>query len=420
MFTVERSSLPITPGVYLFKDQENTFLYIGKAKNLKKRILSYFTDRQVDWKLELLLKKAVALETITTESEKEALLLEADLISTHKPLFNRLLTSSTPFTYIICDAVTVELPQMKMTRTLSPREGELVVGPFLTKKEAWIVYKNSMEFFNLDSCGKNIPGGCLQFHIGKCAGSCRLNFDKAAYRERFVLARTLFSDEALFERIIEKEIEKTIKQFEFDRVEELTAYKNDYKKYFISLFEKGGEVQDRIENVLLDLSLKEEIINKALFRIKEIFQLNTLPKTVDCIDISHFQGHSAVGSCVRFANGLFSKKESKTYKMPLDINNDYANLSFLVTTHYRELGFCLPDVLVIDGGKGQLGTIKKLKLKTEIVALAKREETLYFIDDREPIKLSLHDPLGIFLISLRNTAHNVAIGFHGRLFTKRK
>jgi excinuclease ABC subunit C len=276
-----------------------------------------------------LLKKSVALETITTESEKEALLLEADLISTHKPLFNRLLTSSTPFTYIICDPVTVDLPQMKMTRSLIPREGELVIGPFLTKKEAWIVYKTLLEFFNLDSCGKNIPGGCLQFHIGKCAGSCRLNFDKASYRKRFVLARTLFSDEVMFERIIEKEIKNSIKKFEFDRVEELTAYKNEYKKYFISLFEKGGEVQDRIEDVLLDLSLKEEIVHQALLRIKEIFQLNNLPKTVDCIDISHFQGHSAVGSCVRFANGLFSKKKAKRIKC--------RSISIMITLIYRFL-----------------------------------------------------------------------------------
>jgi excinuclease ABC subunit C len=418
MFSIDTASLPLDSGVYIFKDQENNFLYIGKAKNLKKRIASYFTDRQVDWKLELLLKKAVSVDTIITQSEKEALLLEADLISTHKPIFNRLLTSSAPFTYIVYDSLDADMPTISLTRAPEKDLGQLIIGPFLTKKEAWKLYTNIIDFFQLGICNKKIVGGCLHFHIGKCAGFCRSDFDKKAYKERFLLSRKLCSDRVMFEQSIEQEIEKSIASFAFDRVEELERYKNQYRGYFGSLFEKDDDVKKRIEDILLDVSLKEEIIQKALLAIKDLFYFSYIPKTVDCIDISHFQGHAVVGSCVRFAGGRFSKKESRSYKMPEEINNDYRHLCSLVEIHYKGSGIDYPDLLVIDGGKGQLSAIEKMNIPTQIVALAKREETLYFVDRRRPVVLSLHDPLGLFFISLRNTAHHIAIGSHGRLFSK--
>lgn len=418
MIQLDQLSLPVDSGVYLFKDKANEFLYIGKAKNLKRRIASYFTDKQVDWKLALLLKRAVCVETIITASEKEALLLEAELISRHKPIFNRLLTSSTPFTYIVYESKPKELSRLLVTRVCKKDDRNVVVGPFLTKKEALIVYKNILEFFNLYRCGKKIAQGCLYFHIGKCAGECRIDFDSKGYEKRFELAKKLFAGEHLFEHLLEKKIEASIKNFDFDGLEQLYLYKEEYKRQFAFIFEEPEVLEELVERALFDLSMKSETIKKGLVEIKELCRLSHIPRDIDCVDISHFQGHAVVGACVRFSDGVFSKKESKSYKMPYELNNDYLNLTFLVQLHYESNKTSLPDLLLIDGGRGQLGVIKKLNLKTTIVALAKREELLFFPDEAEPVQLSLHEASGTLLIAIRNTAHNAAVAFHGKFFNQ--
>lgn len=418
MIDIKKYSFPKEPGIYIFKDEYNDFLYIGKAKNLEKRIHSYNTDKQVDWKIESLLKKAIIIEWIVCKNEKEALFLEAKLISEHKPLFNRLLVSTNPFTYIVFTEEKNTLPKITITRYYKKKEKTRIIGPFLTKKEAISLYQNIIQLFNLAICNKNIPHGCLAYHIGKCAGSCLEKFDIKMYKKRFDFAIESLLNSEKFEKKITEEIKKATKKFDFIFLEELITYQTEFKNA-IALqkdFYNFNE-QEIIERTLLDFTIKKDILEQGLKNLQLLLELSFLPNTVDCIDISHFQGHAVVGSCIRFTNGIFDKSGSKSYKLPYEQNNDYHNLLLLIELHYLTENFILPDILLIDGGKGQLNTVKKLHLKTELIALAKKEERLFTLKKKEEIALTPKEPLGILLLSLRNMTHNAAIKLHSKFFS---
>lgn len=405
---------PKLPGVYIFKDTNNTILYIGKAKNLHKRIISYSTDRQVDWKLESLLKQSESIEWIVTTTEKEALLLEADLISEQKPLFNKLLTSDNPFIYIIFHKKK-NLPAIEMTRYYKTKN-ELIIGPFLNKKEATNLYEYIMSFFNLFICKKKIDHGCLNYHIGKCAGACKENFDIINYQKRYALAKASLKSENTFFKLIEKDIKEAKKIFNVNELEKLINYKLNYSQLLYQIEQnKNKYTEDEINTILLDITINSTLLKKALSQLQELLHLKNPPQIIDCVDISHFQGHAVTGACVRFSNGKYNKEYSKSYKLPFEQNNDYENLILLVKNHYLEIPY--PDILLIDGGKGQLNVIEKLNLFIPLLALAKREETLFIKDYPEGLLITAQEPYGKLLLSLRNATHNAAIRLHRKTFT---
>ncbi len=415
MIDLTSYKIPQLPGVYIFKDISNTILYIGKAKNLHKRVSSYRTDRQIDWKLDSLLKQSQSLEWIIANSEKDALLLEADLISEQKPLFNKLLTTDNPFNYIVFREKN-NLPIVEITRYHSEKN-ELIIGPFLIKKEAIDLYEYIMSFFNLFICNKKIKNGCLNYHIGKCAGSCKDDFDSISYKKRYSLAKMALKNEDSFFKLLNTDIKKAKKNFNFVELEKLITYKLNASKLFYEL-DKKEEMVDMVDSILLNIALEESILEKALIQLKEILQLNKIPKIIDCVDISHFQGHAVTGACVRFINGKYSIQFSKSYKLSSDENNDYKNLITLVHNHYKIINDEYPDILLIDGGKGQLGSVLTLKLPITLIALAKKMETLFTQYHPEGLVLTFEEPYGKLLIALRNSTHNAAIRLHRKIFNK--
>src|SRR4030095_1012830 len=169
--------IPKLTGVYLFKDASNAIIYIGKAKNLHLRVNSYFKKYTADWKVKQLIDEYADVDYILTPTETESLLLEADLVQKHKPKFNVLLKEGQPFLYILFthnETPTVELVRNK-------KQKGTYFGPFLQKTPARKTYHFLMQTFKLNLCNKKIDLGCLDYHIGNCAGSCRPDFDTTDY-----------------------------------------------------------------------------------------------------------------------------------------------------------------------------------------------------------------------------------------------
>ena len=177
--------LPAMPGVYLFKDAQGQVLYVGKAKNLKKRGAQYIQNIGSDVKVDSIFASSNAVEHRVTQTELEALLLEAKLVQLYQPRFNVLLKSGQPFVYLFIP--TGSLPELKIVR--NQRQKGTYVGPFLEKGAARKVYDFLIKTFHLKLCKKKIENGCLFYHMGLCAGACRPDFDKEAYLHRLELAK---------------------------------------------------------------------------------------------------------------------------------------------------------------------------------------------------------------------------------------
>ncbi len=417
--TPDFNQFPQLPGVYFFKNNHGEILYIGKACNLRKRIRSYFAHRSVDWKVTELIKRFSKIEFIITKTEQEACIVEAQLISTHKPSFNTLLKSDTPFLYLICDDGNNEiLPSFSITRALDHPQRCTVFGPFLQKTAARSVYFFLTKTFALHRCNKKIERGCLEFHLGLCAGSCISSFDEKTYRERYYLAKAILThDQKEFLKTLDASLADAIKNRAFEHAQKLVLYKNNFQSIFDAVkTNKDNKYQEDIETILSSLLLSQEEKNNGLESLQKILDLENPIHIVDCIDISHFQSHALVGSCVRFIDGIYSPKNLKLYKITtLSQQNDCAAIQEIMRKRYGSQSD-LPDVIMIDGGKGQVNSARSVIQDVPIIALAKREERLYTPESLDGICISAHTKMGGLLMALRDCAHRTALNFHKKLF----
>lgn len=507
--------LPNKPGVYLFKDTAGLILYVGKAKNLKKRILSYKQHKAYDFKAAALLKESNHLDYILTGGELEALLLEARLIQSNQPKFNVLLKSGQPFLYLVI--TTTRLPELKLVR--NKKQKGVYLGPFIEKGMARKVYDFLLKTFRLKMCKKKIENGCLDYHLGICAGSCKPDFDEQAYQERLELAqKALSQDHNDFLDNLRQQIKLCNKNLEFERSQELYGYLLAFEKVFpvITLKSHANKpfvghdvwilskdsgalfVFSEINNVLKkkhvfyfpfsdalthetiiddyfigyyrsvppafrivvnmdfdqqhiellqnflmewhDLKSSVTIIHPkegheaALVRYAEasvamelikqktigrtlqtLFKLSFEPHTIDCFDISHKQGRHMVGACVRFTDGQPDKKYFRHfYIKSLVDQNDYAALQEIVTRRYKEKRN-LPDLILIDGGKGQLNAVMKVVPNIECASLAKKDEVVFSRRLIKGKKLSSATFVGQVLMALRDYTHHFAISFHRKV-----
>lgn len=403
-------SLPSLPGVYLFKDAHNVVIYIGKAKSLKNRVRSYFSNK-TDWKVKALLEEAHDLDFVLTNTEIEAMLLEAELIGTHKPKFNVLLKSGQPFVYLMFSKQ--ELPELSVVR--NKRKKGTYFGPFLHKRQARSVLRFLIETFNLQVCNKKIPNGCLEYHIGKCAGSCMNAFDPSEYLFRIELAKAaLQKNHATFLKNLKLKIAQYSKELAFEKAQRLHRYMQDFDIIFNTLHVKYSHDKYASSVFIAMHATKKLPIDKELLAV-ELQMLIAADKpirTIDCFDISHFQSSHLVGSCVRFTNGYPDKNNFRRFKIrTLTQQDDYAALREIVARRYKNPAE-LPDLIVIDGGKGQLNAVKDLFPQATFVSLAKREETLFTPNHPEGILLDVKTLTGKALIALRDYAHHFAVTYH--------
>lgn len=402
-------SLPLLPGVYLFKDKENRIIYVGKAKSIKKRVQSYFKNK-TDWKIDALLQEYAVIDYVVTQTEVEALLLEAHLIKQHQPKFNVLLKSGQPFVYLLF----TEGSSAALLLVRNKKQKGTYFGPILFKKQARAVFNYLLKTFKLESCNKKIDGGCLRFHMNLCAGTCKEDFDKKEYEFRLTLAKdALEGNYNSFLKAIKNQITSHNKNLEFEKAQHLTYYLHNLDTIFATLKTRFSEKKYEKDVFLATMPMQQTRepnfdLDKQLQKLLGI----SLPLiTVDCFDISHFQSSMIVGSCIRFVHGMPDKDNFRRFAIKSIVEqNDYAALQEIVARRYKATS--LPDLIVIDGGKGQRNAIKSIFPHANIVSLAKREERLFSDNHSEGIVIDNSTEVGRFFIALRDYAHHFAISYH--------
>ncbi len=402
-------TIPKAAGVYYFKDKDGHVIYVGKAKCLASRVNSYF-QKAHDWKVMALVEEYADLDYILTKNETEALLLEAQMIGEHKPKYNVLLIDGQPFLYLLF-TTNDPLPTLEVVRNKSKKG--TYFGPFLHKRQARGVAHYLTETFRLQLCNKKIANGCLDFHLGKCAGSCMENFDTADYLFRLNLAMDVLRNnhkESL--KNLKEKIKEYIKAMAFENARRLTGYVENLDTIFETIKTRFHE--KKYENDIFVATTPTKIAPRdtALEELSSFLNLHKQIKTIDCFDISHFQSSYLVGSCIRFSNGTPDKHNFRRFKIKtLQTQNDYAALQEIVSRRYRDPQE-IPDLVVIDGGKGQLSAVQEVLPNATIISLAKREETIYSNNIPEGKKLDIHTPVGQLLIAIRDYAHHFAISYH--------
>ncbi len=412
--------IPLLAGIYLFKDKNQKIIYIGKAKSLRVRVRSYFKKGDSDWKVKALINEHRSVDYVLTTNEIEALLLEAQLIKEYKPKFNVLLKTGNPFLYILFTLGAI--PEIKLVR--NKKEKGVYFGPFLHKKETRSGYRFLVRTFKLQICNKKIDSGCLDYHLGLCAGNCRGNFDAAEYRNRVNLAQEVLRGN--FKKVstwLKDEIATLSKRQEFEKAQNLHTYLNNLDVIFQTLRTRFTEVKYDTEVFVATTTSKKvrHVASGGLDTLQELLRLPVRPQTIDCFDISHFQSRYLVGSCIRFTNGEPDANGFRRFKIKTLISqNDYAALQEIVTRRYSSTKRdpSLPDIVLIDGGKGQLSAVQAVLPHALCMSLAKKEERLFTPYHPEGIVLDLKTELGQLLIALRDYAHHFAISYHKLLRSK--
>jgi len=541
------SSLPTSPGVYLHKDKNGKIIYIGKAKNLRNRVRSYFQQgRPADAKTKALVLKIADFEIIVVDSETEALILEDTLVKKHKPKYNILLRDDKSFPYV--RVTKEEYPRIFPTRKII-RDGSKYFGPFTDVGHLKRVLRVIRTLFMLRSCDYYLTEEtvevkkykiCLDYHINKCEGPCEgfiskekynanvehairilngktkeiekelatqmqeladeMKFEEASIiksrylilkeylehqkivstdlidRDVFGLFRTensactlVFkvrdgkligkrhfiipnasdvSDEELMQTTMEKWYLETdfipkeiflpvmAEQVEFitdwlrkksEHSIELLVPKIGEKKKLVNLATANAEYMLRDYN--LALLKREQSIPRAVLSLQRDLRLPQLPVRIECFDNSHIQGSELVSSCVVFVDGKPSKQDYRKFKIiTVENNDDFAAMREAVGRRYKRLieeKGILPDLIIIDGGKGQLSgaveVLKELNLsdKVTIIGLAKRLEEVFFPGQSDAIMLPKTSSSLKLLQQIRDEAHRFAITYHRQLRDKR-
>ncbi|MGI9547807.1 MAG: excinuclease ABC subunit UvrC [Flavobacteriaceae bacterium] len=526
---IQLSTLPNEPGVYQFYDAAGQILYVGKAKDLKKRVSSYFVKNHETGKTRILVKKIHSIKHIVVPTETDALLLENNLIKKHKPRYNVLLRDDKSYPWICIK--NERFPRVFATRKLI-RDGSEYFGPYTRMKTVKTLLDLIRSVYPLRTCNydlsaEKIEAGkfkrCLEYHLGNCLAPCeglqvaddyhkqiddirqiiKGNFKSSIYyfkRQMKLLASEMQFEEA--QRIKEKievlesyQSKSTIVNPKINNVDVFTIVSDDAYAYinFLQLshgaivrshtmeIKKKLDEDDRIllqlaivelrqrfnseSNTLylpfpLDLSMELKITvpklgdkkklldlsernakffrqerfkqskiadpdrhtNRLMAQVKKDLHLSAEPRHIECFDNSNIQGTNPVAACVVFRNGKPAKKEYRLFNIKSVTGpDDFASMEEVVFRRYKRLlneGESLPQLIVIDGGKGQLSSALKsldilgLRGKIAIIGIAKRLEEIYFPGDPIPLYLDKKSETLKIIQRLRNEAHRFGINFH--------
>jgi excinuclease ABC subunit C len=403
------STLPKLPGVYLFKGKDAAVLYIGKAANLAHRVASYFNAHNRDWNIKALLEEHTHIDHIVTHTAHEALVLEAHLIQQYQPKYNRLLKAGQPFVYILCTQG--DIPDFKVVRT--KQQKGIYFGPFVHKQDARQTLRFLSDTFKLNLCNKKIPHGCLQYHLGICAGSCRNDFDLNQYRSQITLALYVLRNEReAFCDAVRTDIKQCIDNFQFERAQHLHTYLEHVDTIFNAIAHRSSPSQSAAAVAHVQSKYTAQDYESIMHQLQQLIGAHHYIRTIDCFDISHFQSKNMVGSCIRFVEGKPDTRNFRRFAIrSLVMQNDYAALQEIVRRRYKNPDD-IPDLILIDGGIGQLHAIQEIMPSTTVAALAKKEERLFSTVHPTGIVLDTHQNAARMLIALRDYAHHFAITYH--------
>ena len=427
-------SLPSKPGVYLFLDKENKVIYVGKAKDLKKRVSSYFrgsekraerpfTKSAHDAKTTHLVSQVEKIEHIIVLSEVEAFLLEAALVKRHKPYYNIKLTDDKSYPYV-CITHTSS-PSVTIVRKTNDANAEYF-GPFTEATALKTVLKLLRKIFPYQSVKNHPKRKCLYFHLGLCPcipifpenlSHYKKNLkslEKVLSGKKEIVLKSLISDRDEASKKEKFEDAQKI-QFQIDSIEKITS--PSYDPFYYIENPKGHMAKEKLEND----SLKELLnsYNVALAKLTRI----------ECYDISNFQGAYATGSMTVFINGSMAKHEYRKFKIKkVHQINDFAMHQEIMGRRLRRTEWEYPDLLIIDGGKGQVSSVMQvlaaLKVQIPVIGLAKKFETIIIPEkvtgrfEFHEVRLPLSSPAVNLVRRIRDEAHRFAVSYHRNLRSK--
>lgn len=525
-------TLPNQPGIYQFKAADDTILYVGKAKNLKKRVASYFGERKDRrGKTIALVKNAHHLDFTIVETEQDALLLEATLIKKFQPRYNVQLKDGKTYPYICIKKE--RFPRVFSTRHVI-KDGSTYFGPYTSLTQVRVILELIRKLFKLRTCTLNLSQKnveaekfkvCLEYHIKNCEGPCVGLQDEASYNETIQQIKNILRGHfGEVKQHLKAEMQTYVEALEFEKAQEIkmkldvfTDYQSkstvvnpsirDVDVFSIEKDEKlayvnylkvvngaiintytqeltqnlnddetdllgyaipnirekfnsfapeilvpfevpvfDGDIKMTLPKIgdkrkLLDLSIKnvkyyklqkqkqelaksgkQNSVERILLTMKKDLRMKEMPTHIECFDNSNFQGAFPVASMVVFRNAKPAKRDYRHYNIKtVEGPNDFASMEEVVYRRYSRLlreGKSLPQLIVIDGGKGQLSSavasLKSLDLmgKLTIIGIAKKLEEIFFPGDSIPLYIDKKSETLKVIQQIRNEAHRFAITFH--------
>ncbi|MCU0915457.1 MAG: excinuclease ABC subunit UvrC [Planctomycetes bacterium] len=435
-------SFPTGPGVYFMKDAEDIVLYIGKAKNLRSRVASYFqpsSDLEASRGPHIveMVNKVGHVDYLEAESEVDAMLKEARLIKDVRPLYNMDLMDDKTFPYLEI-TIREDFPGVYITRKPHER-GTLLFGPFTNVSDLRGVLVELQKIFKFRTCTLDIREDdpkrrffrpCLLHNIHQCTAPCGARIEKDEYKRIIKdLIRFLRSKRATILRDLQQQMETAAREFRYEEA----AMLRDRIRLIESLDERGS-VNEHVQPEAFASDPTE-----ALVKLREILQLPNQVRIIEGIDIANISGAEAVGSLVKFIDGRPFKNGYRRFKIKTVKGiDDYAMIAEVVRRRYKyalrgeELW---PDLILIDGGLGHLhaaeATLKEMIAAglaagepiemphTKMASIAKREEDIYLQGSTQPLKLGAHSPVRKLLQYVRDEAHRFAQHYHHILRTKK-
>lgn len=420
--------LPRRPGVYLFKDETGTVLYVGKAGSLRDRVGSYFVrSADIGPKKQPMLDQIAEIDTIDCEGEWEALLTESRLIKDIRPRFNSLLTDDKTFPYLVI-TIREEFPGVFITR--EPRDeryrGARVFGPFTSVTALRESVQMLQRVFKYRTCTLDIRSDdpknrffrpCILHPIEQCTAPCANKISSEEYREdiqRFI--RFLTSKRSVMLRELRAEMKAASEKREYEKAARLRDQISAIQK----LDDRAKQSRDDKREWQPEVTVFASDPATALRSLQRTIGLDDPIRCIEAIDIAHLQGGETVGSKVCFIDGRPFKDAYRRYRIRNATNDDYMAIREVVSRRYREAGEgneLYPEVILIDGGLGQLHAaleaFDQLDHKPPmVIALAKKEELIYVQQRAEPIRLSRQNPGLKLCQAMRDEAHRFAQLYH--------
>jgi excinuclease ABC subunit C len=420
-------TFPTTPGVYLMKDADGKVIYIGKAKNLRNRAGCYFTAQAaVDARTAELVKHIADIDFIPTDTEVDALLKEARLVKDVRPRFNTDLKDDKTFPYLQI-RIREEFPRVEFTRK-PRRKGVKLYGPFTSARSLRAAIQVLQRVFKFRTCSLDIRSDddrwrwfrpCILHSIRQCTAPCNFRVSREDYRKQIRSLRLIL--EGKKKRLIREmtaEMQAASAALQFEKAakirDDLVALQN---------LELRGDVDRDIQPEVFHTDPK-----KGLFGLKKVLGLPEVPRSIEGIDIAHLGGEDTVASLVAFLDGLPFKQGYRRFKIKsVEGIDDFASMREVVSRRYSDHNreeWGTPDVVVIDGGKGQLNAaveaFRSLGIEPPtLIALAKQEEEIFRPGDSASIKLSRSSSALRLLQFVRDEAHRFAQHYHHQLRKRR-
>ncbi|MCL4192581.1 MAG: excinuclease ABC subunit UvrC [Thermoguttaceae bacterium] len=419
-------SFPHTPGVYLMKDAAGRVIYVGKAKDLRNRAGSYFHKAAAeDARTAQLVQEIRDIDYLEAESEVDALLVEARLVKDIQPKFNKDLKDDKTFPYLEIHT-REDFPRVEITREPESR-GTKLYGPFANVSGLRGALQVLQKIFRFRTCALDIDEAderwrwfrpCLLASIAQCTAPCNFRITKDEYRK----------DIRRLQRFLEGEKKSLLADMRAEmqsladerRYEEAARLRDEVR--LLETLDQRGELDTHVQPEVFPIDPK-----KGLAGLQKVLHLSKQPRTIEGVDIAHLAGTETVASLVQFIDGLPFKPGYKRFKIRnVQGVDDFASIFEVVARRFQRLrdeGDVFPDILLIDGGKGQLnaamGAFAALSIDPPtVISLAKREEEVFLPEADEPLRLSRHSYALRLLQYVRDEAHRFAQHYHHMLRRK--